>query len=399
VEQHGRAWNAAARWTVRALGLAALALLAGCGNGSHQGVSSDAGPSVSAALITVTPGDGASQVPVTGGVGVTVRSGRLSRVVLRDDLGDAVPGALAADGESWQPTAELRAETRYTLDAVAADASGSQAAKHAVFTTLVPEDSFIAFYSPEDGSTVGVGTEVSLRFNRAVTDRAEVRRAVRVTAVPAVPVAGHWFGDHRLDLRPEHFWKPGTRVTLTLRLKGVEGAPGVYGTQRRTVAFTIGRAQVSTADTVTDRLTVRRDGKLLRTLPISAGGPGHASYDGIMVISEMDRVTRLNSATVGLGSEYDIPDVPHALRLTDSGTFVHGVYWRPASVFGSRNTSHGCVGLYDVKGGTSRSTPAGWFYDHSMPGDVVRVTGSDGGTVAPDNGTNGWNMTWARWLG
>ncbi|MFC1429944.1 Ig-like domain-containing protein [Streptacidiphilus sp. N1-3] len=405
--QHSGAWKSTTRWTGRALALGALVLVAGCGSGPHrQPVSSDAGPAgpaaastaLSTAVVTVTPGDGAAQVPATGGVGVTVRSGRLTQVRLRDDRGDAVPGAITADGGSWKPTGKLMPETRYTLDAVAADAQGLQAAKHAVFTTFVPRNTFIAFYTPENGSTVGVGMEVSLRFSHPVTDRAAVERAVGVTASPAVPVVGHWFGGSRLDLRPEHYWKPGTRVTLALRLKGVEGAPGVYGTQDKKVVFGIGRAQVSTADAVTDQLTVRRDGVVLRTLPISAGEPQHASYRGIMVISEMDRVTRMNSESVGLGDEYDIPAVPHAMRLTDSGTFVHGVYWRPASVFGSQNTSHGCIGLHDVKGGYSDSTPAGWFFDHSMPGDVVQVVDAQGGLVAPDNGMSGWNLSWAQWV-
>ncbi len=396
--QHSGAWNATTRWTGRALALGALVLLAGCGSSSpHQDVSSDAAPKVSTAVVTVTPGDGADQVPATGGVGVTVRAGRLTQVTLRDDVGDTVPGTVAAGGGSWKPTARLKAETRYTLDAVATDANGLQAAKHAVFTTFVPTNTFIAFYTPENKSTVGVGMEVSLRFSRAVTQRADVERAIRITADPPVPVVGHWFGDNRLDFRPEHYWKPGTKVTVALLLKGVEGAPGVYGTQQKTVSFTVGRSQISTANAVTDEMTVRRDGAVLRTLPISAGGAGHGTYDGIMVISEMDRVTRMNSQSVGLGSEYDIPDVPHAMRLTDSGTFVHGVYWRPASVFGSENTSHGCVGLQDVKGGYSGSTPAGWLFDHSLLGDVVQVTGADGGTVAPDNGMSGWNMSWSQW--
>ncbi|WP_236655181.1 L,D-transpeptidase family protein [Streptacidiphilus carbonis] len=383
-----------------AVGLSAglLALLTACGGGgSGQAPSADSAPAVSAAVVTLTPGDGAAQVPAQGGVGVAVASGTLTQVRLRDDRGDEVPGAFAAGAASWKPTGKLLPETRYTLDAIAADSHGLQAAKHAVFTTFVPTNTFIGFYSPENGSTVGVGMEVSLRFNRSITDRAAVQRAVTVTASPSVPVAGHWFGDRRLDFRPQNYWRPGTEVVLALNLKGVEGAPGVYGTQSKKVAFTIGRAQISTADTAADTLTVRRGGELLRTLPISAGGPGHASYDGIMVISEMYQVTRMNSQSVGLGSEYDIPAVPHAMRLTDSGTFVHGVYWRPASVFGSQNTSHGCIGLHDVKGGTSDDTPAGWLYDHSMIGDVVQVTGSAGGQVAPDNGMGGWNLSWSQW--
>jgi lipoprotein-anchoring transpeptidase ErfK/SrfK len=386
-------------WAGR-LGRVALAaliptlLVSGCSAAS--GSSSDAAR-VSAAQVTLTPGDGASEVPAQGGVLAQVRAGRLTEVHLKDADGHEIRGAIAPDGSSWAPAGKLLPETRYTLDALAVDKDGLQAAKHASFTTFVPRNTFIGFYNAVDRSTVGVGFIVQIRFNRAIADRAAVQRAINVTASPAVPVAAHWFGDQRVDFRPEHFWAPGTRVTLTLDLKHVEGAPGVYGTQQKSIGFTVGRSQISTADTDTDTLTVVREGRTLRTLDISAGAPGHATYDGIMVISEQDQVTRMDSHTVGLGSEYDIPAVPHAQRLTDSGTFVHGVFWRPESVFGRANTSHGCIGMYDVAGGHSDSTPAGWFFDHSMVGDVVRVVGASGDQVSPDNGMSGWNMSWADW--
>ena len=40
----------------------------------------------------------------------------------------------------------------------------------------------------------------------------------------------------------------------------------------------------------------------------------------------------MDGATVGFTDddgegEYDIPDVPHAMRLSTSGTFIHGNYW------------------------------------------------------------------------
>ncbi len=65
-------------------------------------------------------------------------------------------------------------------------------------------------------------------------------------------------------------------------------------------------------------------------------------------------------------------------------------------MFGSDNVSHGCVGLRDVKGG-SPDTPAGWFFDRSLIGDVVEVVNSKDRTVAPDNGLGGWNMNWKEW--
>ena len=89
----------------------------------------------------------------------------------------------------------------------------------------------------------------------------------------------------------------------------------------------------------------------------------------------------MNGATVGFKEddgkgEYDIPDVPHAMRLTNSGTFIHGNYWGAKSIFGHANTSHGCIGLSDIKGGKDPNTPAAWFYDNSLVGDVVVVKNS-----------------------
>ncbi len=55
---------------------------------------------------------------------------------------------------------------------------------------------------PENRATVGTGMIVSVQFNRQITNRAAVERAIRVTARPAVEIRPHWFGDKRLDFRP-----------------------------------------------------------------------------------------------------------------------------------------------------------------------------------------------------
>ncbi|MBO0518508.1 L,D-transpeptidase, partial [Streptomyces beijiangensis] len=70
-----------------------------------------------------------------------------------------------------------------------------------------------------------------------------------------------------------------------------------------------------------------------------------------------------------------------------SGTFIHGNYWSDPSIFGSENTSHGCIGLQDVQGGGDSSAPGAWFYSNSLLGDLVVVKNSaGGGDVAADNG-------------
>ncbi len=121
---------------------------------------------------------------------------------------------------------------------------------------------------------------VSLAFSREIAHRAAVERAVHVTARPPVEIRPHWFGKDRLDFRPRHYWRPGTQVTVELRLRDVEGAPGVYGLQYKTFSFTIGRSQVSLVDAAAHTMEVRRDGELLATVPITAGAPKHTTYNG-----------------------------------------------------------------------------------------------------------------------
>ncbi|WP_422804639.1 L,D-transpeptidase [Streptomyces noursei] len=383
-----------------ALLLAPLLLsLSACGGdeGAASPGRTGADTAASQAAVVIAPQDGAREVATSGALKVTVRKGTLRSVKVTDAKGNAVDGKISGDGALWRPERHLGSSTRYTVDAVAVDARGRQAAEHATFTTLVPKNTFIGQYSPENGQRVGVGMPVSIRFSRGITRPRAVEKAITVTARPAVPIAGHWFGNDRLDFRPRAYWAPGTKVTLRLDLDGVEGRPGVYGTQAKEVSFTIGRSQVSTVDARTKQMTVVRDGKTLRTVPITAGAPGTETYNGQMVISEKHPVTRMNGETVGYGGEYDIKDVPHAMRLSTSGTFIHGNYWSGRDVFGTRNASHGCVGLYDQRGGGDSGTPAAWFYRNSLIGDVVIVKNSHDRTIQPDNGFGDWNLTWEQW--
>ncbi|MFH9862302.1 Ig-like domain-containing protein [Streptomyces sp. NPDC017202] len=402
----GRARRAGVALTAVLTWAGLLAGAAGCSGDGRSGLDGLLGrPPASEDTIRVTPRDGTREVRPGQALRVRVPDGRLEsvRVVASQDAQEReVPGRISADGRSWRPADDrLALAARYTVDAVAVDGGGHRSARHTTFTTHVPEERFVGYVTPEDRSTVGTGMIVSLEFSREIENRAAVERAVRVSAEPAVEVRPHWFGTSRLDFRPEHYWKPGTRVTVSLRLRDVEGAPGVYGLQHRTFSFSVGRHQVSLVDAADHTMQVRREGELLATVPITAGAPRTTTYNGKMVVTEMLELTRMNGATVGFKKkngkgEYDIPDVPHAMRLTESGTFLHGNYWAAPESFGRVNLSHGCVGLRDVKGGGA-DTPAGWFFDRSLVGDVVEVVRSKDRTVAPDNGLGGWNMNWRRW--
>ncbi|WP_372478444.1 L,D-transpeptidase [Streptomyces daghestanicus] len=350
----------------------------------------------SEAVVSITPANGAESVDTSGALKVGVAGGRLTEVVVKDGDGKRVDGKISGDGVSWTPSSHLAASTAYTVHAVAKDAAGRTAAEDSRFTTLTPKNTFIGTFTPEDGSTVGVGMPFSLRFTRGITHPEDVERAISIKTEPAVDVEGHWFGNDRLDFRPEKYWKAGTKVTVDLNLNGVEGRDGVYGEQAKKISFTIGRSQVSVVDAEKLTMEVRRDGRTIKTVPVTTGAPGYETWNGQMVISEKLSVTRMNGETVGYGGEYDIKDVPHAMRLTTSGTFIHGNYWG-GDAFGNRNASHGCVGLRDTQGGWDEDAPGAWFFANSMIGDVVVVKNSDDATVAPDNGFNGWNMSWDKW--
>ncbi|UQA94864.1 L,D-transpeptidase [Streptomyces halobius] len=389
----------------------ALALSA-CGGDAEAGGHGDdkdgqasadaaAAKDASQAKIKVSAKNGATDASIND-TGVKVTGGKLTDVKLTvADSGAVVDGVISQDGTSWKPAVQLERGTKYKIVANAKDAKGRAATENATFTTVSSANSFIGIYTPDNGKTVGVGMPVSFKFDKPITNRKDVQSHIKVTSSSGQQVVGHWFGSQRLDFRPENYWKAGSKVTMNLDLDGVEGGEGITGVQSKTVSFTVGRSQVSTVDMNTQTMTVKRDGKTIKSIPISGGSAENPTYNGQMVISEKFKQTRMDGSTVGFTDEegkgeYDIKDVPHAMRLSTSGTFIHGNYWGDPSIFGRAGTSHGCVGLKDNKGGGG-NTPGKWFFENSLVGDVVVVKNSKDETIKPDNGLNGWNMPWSEW--
>ncbi|MFF4788669.1 Ig-like domain-containing protein [Streptomyces sp. NPDC001276] len=388
-------------------GVLALTALGGTSNAATSGNASGdhstsqaregqaAAQEASEARVKITHARGADSVGGSNPVKVTVSNGKLTKVTMTAvATGAEIPGTLSADGTSWKPNGQLERATKYQVTAEAEDAKSRPVTGNATITTVSPAKGFIGHLSPEDGSTVGVGMPVTVNFDKAISNKAAIQSKIQISSSSGQQVVGHWFNDNRLDFRPKSYWKPGSTVTVKLNVHGVQ----------KTVTFKIGRSQISTVDAKTKQMTVVRDGKTIKTIPISSGSPEHPTYNGQMVISEKFKQIRMNGATVGLTKKdgkpaYDIEDVPHAMRLSASGTFIHGNYWGADSIFGKVNTSHGCVGLKDVKGGDDGKQPAAWFFDNSMIGDVVIVKNSEDNTVlAPDNGLSDWNMPWSQWV-
>ncbi|HUD81265.1 MAG TPA: L,D-transpeptidase [Patescibacteria group bacterium] len=110
-------------------------------------------------------------------------------------------------------------------------------------------------------------------------------------------------------------------------------------------------------DVNTKRLYAYQNGQLVNTFLITAGAPATPTPIGEFHI--WDKVA-LQTMT---GPGYVQPRVPWINYFDHSGDAVHGNYWRPSSVFGNVNTSHGCVGV--------QVDQAEWIYNWAPIGTTV----------------------------
>ena len=180
---------------------------------------------------------------------------------------------------------------------------------------------------------------MSRSWSGRVTNRKGVERALSVTT--SKPVIGAWYWDRTWDgnttvsFRPRKYWSPGTKVSLTGHLNGIEVAKGVYATHDVHVAFRIGPSLIVKASTRTHYMDVYYKGKHFGHWPISTGRPGDDTRNGRYLTIEKANPTFMKGPGYALW-------VPWAVRITWSGVYIHDAYW---SVWaqGSVNVSHGCV--------------------------------------------------------
>lgn len=369
--------------------VAALALIAGCSSGGSD--SSDAAapaPTPVPPVISVEPGQNAKVGPTTDIV-VSADRGRLDAVEVKASDGTLVPGTLEQDATVWRSDAKLlKFGTKYDVSARASvDGVTSTKASH---FTVKQTKGLRAILSPDE-RTVGVGMPITVTLTAAPDKRAAVERRLSVSTSKPVVGAWHWFSDTQLHWRPRDFWPADTRVRVKADLKGVKFGKNVYGDHDTSVAFRIGDAQISTVDIANHTMTVTRNGKVVRTLPVTNGEPAYRTRSGIKVIVTKERETIMDSTTV------DIPEnssdsyrlkVRNAMRLTWSGEYIHAAPWSVRSQ-GRANVSHGCTGLSDAN--------AQWLYDFSRVGDVVKYINSDR-PLEQGNGYTDWNVPWKTWL-
>jgi lipoprotein-anchoring transpeptidase ErfK/SrfK len=364
-------------------------LVAGCSGGSTRATSHGAGASGGAAArpvrLSITPAGGGTDTAPNRGITVRAVGGRISKVSVRTG-GDPVTGSLNADRTVWRSRWALNVSQRYTVIATAAGSSGGEVTRRSSFRTLTPRKTFSTKIIEGYNQTYGVGMPIILYFNRPITDRAAVERALQVRT--SRRIVGSWYWDSPCNLaaaclyfRPRSYWPPHTRVSFTGHLNGVEAAPGVYGHHTLTQRFVIGSSLSVVASAADHYMNVYRDGKLFAHWPISTGRPGDETPNGTYLTIEKANPVDMK------GPGYNI-EVPWSVRFTWSGDYLHDAYWSVGEQ-GFTNVSHGCVNMSPAN--------AESFYKMAVPGDPVKIIGSPrAGTW--DNGWTMWFLSWKKWM-
>jgi lipoprotein-anchoring transpeptidase ErfK/SrfK len=370
-------------------------LLTGCTSSSTPPAADAAAQVVEQVLpttIDLSPVSASSDVSPAEPVTVTAQNGTLTEVTLTDGKDRVVPGQLSADGSQWvvEP-GTLRLGQKYLITARAVDEQGKETTRTGFFVTVEPRKELTTSISPLDGQTVGVGMPVVVRFSHQVRDRAAVEAALTVTSSKPVEGAWSWVSDEEVHYRPKDYWPTHTKVRLKVGLRSVDAGRGVWGTSNRTIRFETGASMVSVVDVDRHLLTVFRNGKKARVIPVSTGKAGFLTRNGTKVVLEKHTLKVMDASTIGISPgdpEYYRLDVPYALRVTWSGEFVHAAPWSVGSQ-GRANVSHGCVGM--------RTSDAIWLFNRTLVGDIIKVKGSPR-EIEPGNGYTDWNVSWAQWL-
>lgn len=364
--------------------------------------SSSAAPEPKADPVEFTPSlvDGAEKVKVDEVIEVEAAKGTLSDVEVTGKGTDAkgksfkdkVPGKVSKDKTSWKASTRLEPGATYTVSMTGENTEGDETTSQSTFSTQslkLNQQTFPSVY-PLDGETYGVAMPVIVKFDVAVKDKKTFEKHLKVKSSPKQAGSWSWLSNKEVHYRPKKYWKPGTKVSLDADLNSLPAGNGIYGQKSRKTTFKIGKSVVTTIDLKKHRATVKVNGKKAKTIPVSGGKSGFVTRSGTKVITEKLARTKMASETIGIAENssegYDL-DVKYAMRITNSGEFIHAAPWN-ATKFGRSNGSHGCVGM--------STSNAGWLFNKVRVGDPVKVTGTKRG-LEQGNGITDWDVSWEKW--
>ncbi|QLY33525.1 L,D-transpeptidase [Nocardia huaxiensis] len=390
------------RSLVAAVVFAVLTLLAAACSGSGSG-----GKEAAAESISFEPAQGAQNVDPTAAIQVEISSGALTTVIMTNEEGRSIEGVFTPDRTTWKPNGPLGYGRSYTVQAEGVSDDGPTGVITSTFTTLTPSNQTKAYLTTTggqplaDGGTYGIGTVVVAHFDEDIPDRAAAEKRLSVTTDPAVEGSWYWLDARNVHWRPQAYYQPGTRVTVTANIYGAQLGPGLFGQEDSATTFTIGPAHIAVADDRTHRIEVFENGNLVRTMPTSMGQGGSETIGGTTisfwtqpgVYTVMDKANPviMDSSTYGLPINSRLgyrETISWATRISTDGVYLHALdatLWAQ----GNTNVSHGCLNL--------STDHASWFYNFALPGDVVEIRNTGGEPLQVwQNGD--WGLPWDQWL-
>ncbi len=299
------------------------------------------------------------------------------------------------DGVAWRSAEPLGYNRTYTLSAEALGLSGV-ARRTATFQTHSPQNLTMPYLLPNDGDVVGVGQPVAVRFDENISNRLAAQRAITITTNPPVGGAFYWFSDRELRWRPAQYWKPGTTVNVQVKAYGVDFGGGLFGQDDATTRFTIGDEVIATADDATKTMTVRVNGSVVKTMPISMGKNKTPTDNGTYIIGDRYSFLVMDSSTYGV--PVNSPDgyrteVNWATQMSYSGIYVHSAPWSVGSQ-GRNNVSHAVsTSARTTRSGSMTRPNAATSSRSSIPWGGPRCQGPTGSATGIFPGINGAPVT------
>ncbi|MFI6417080.1 Ig-like domain-containing protein [Streptomyces sp. NPDC050842] len=340
-----------------------------------------------------------------GPVALLLRTrGRLADVTVTDRRGRRVAGAPSTDGTRWTSAAALPAGGRYTARLVierpgaGRDTPRRRLARLEFRTAAAPAgERLTVTFGPKNGGTYGVGQPITAELSHPVPTehpaaRRVVERALQVRTEPRVEGSWHWVDSVTLHYRPRDYWPARTTIRVHSALDELRVGGGLYGGRSRPLALTTGQRVEAVTDVSALEMTVFRDGRAIRTIPVTTGKAGYRTRGGIKVVLGKEPLVRMRGDSIGIarGSrDYFDLKVRWATRVTWSGEYLHAAPWS-VDAQGSENVSHGCTGM--------STEDAAWLFRTVREGDLVRVVNGYGKPMNPfGNGFGDWNLSWAEW--
>lgn len=340
--------------------------------------------------LTASVTDGAVGVSVDSPVTVSAEDGVLEAVTMVNESGKSVAGALSPDGLRWSTTEPLGYNKRYTLTAESLGLGGATTRRMS-FETHSPENLTMPYVLPNNGEVVGVGQPVAVRFDENITNRVAAQKAIKIKTDPPVEGAFYWLNNQEVRWRPANYWKPGTKVDVAVNTYGVDLGDGLFGQENVSTSFTIGDEVITTVDDSTKTLTVKRNGEVVKTMPVSMGKNSTPTNNGVYIVGDRRSHMVMDSSTYGVpvnSANGYRTEVDWATQISYSGIYVHAAPWSVGSQ-GYSNVSHGCINVSTSNGR--------WFHDNSKRGDVVEIVNTVGSTLPGTDGLGDWNIPWSQW--